>query len=183
MKKLDINEVTKRAKAGSPAGMTFKDVRKNGRYWESLFECQSCLEIKWLNIYNLPNTKGCSCSKNRKYFAPKDWVNSLSDRHAAMVQRCDKWTHKHSYNYRGRGILNKFESSEQYIKWALGKWPHGEFMGMDIDRIDNDGRYEPTNLKLSTRKVNLANSPFYKMYRGKNFKGHETINSVIVGEQ
>ena len=74
-----------------------------------------------------------------------------------MVQRCRRDTHVSSHNYKGRGIEVRFESSGAFITWALTTFPDTDFNGLDFDRIDNDGHYEPSNLRLVTRSENLRN--------------------------
>jgi len=39
----------------------------------------------------------------------------------------------------------------------LGNLPHPDYEGWQIDRINNDGHYEPGNLRLARRKDNLLN--------------------------
>jgi hypothetical protein len=55
-------------------------------------------------------------------------------------------------NYGGRGIKFLFTSFEQWFA-ELGHRPLGE----TIDRIDNDGHYEPGNVKWSTRSEQNSN--------------------------
>lgn len=76
-----------------------------------------------------------------------------------MVQRCERDSHKQSKNYKGRGIKCLFKSREQFVKWALAKWPNEDFIGKEFDRIDNDGHYEPGNLRLVTPTENHENRP------------------------
>lgn len=39
----------------------------------------------------------------------------------------------------------------------LENLPHKNYSGVDIDRIDNNGHYEPGNLRLVTRSKSLRN--------------------------
>ena len=59
--------------------------------------------------------------------------------------------------YRRRGIQNKFGSAEEFVRYMVAELPHESYVGVEIDRIDNDGHYEPGNLKLSTRMENAQN--------------------------
>lgn len=43
------------------------------------------------------------------------------------------------------------------VDWVKANLPHPTYLKLDIDRRDNDGHYEAGNLRLVTRKVNLAN--------------------------
>jgi hypothetical protein len=82
----------------------------------------------------------------------------LGQRYDATIQRCRKLTHVSSGNYVGRGIEVRFRSREEFIWWALRKYPESDFKGLDFDRIDDDGHYEPDNLRSVPRSVNLLNT-------------------------
>lgn len=73
----------------------------------------------------------------------------------AMRRRCEM-PHDQAYcNYGGRGIAVKFDSFESFYSFAT---THGYVRGLDIDRIDNNGNYEPSNCRFVTRAVNMQNS-------------------------
>lgn len=75
----------------------------------------------------------------------------------SMIERCDKPSNSEYHNYGGRGITvckEWREDRELFFKWALS---HGYKEGLEIDRIDNDGNYEPSNCRWVTSKVNSNN--------------------------
>jgi hypothetical protein len=55
-------------------------------------------------------------------------------------------------DYHLRGIEFRFRSFEEFYA-ELGDRPEG----MEVDRIDNDGHYEPGNVRWSTRKDSARN--------------------------
>ncbi len=74
-----------------------------------------------------------------------------------MKQRCNNPNASGYKNYGGRGIsvCNEWEkSSEAFYDWALA---NGYAPGLQIDRIDNDGNYEPSNCRWVTPKENASN--------------------------
>lgn len=84
----------------------------------------------------------------------------------AMLQRCYNPKNKFYKNYGGRGINACYEwsgSLPQFYEWAL---KNGWQKGLSIDRINNDGNYEPKNCRWITiaensrrRKSRLNDSP------------------------
>jgi len=60
-------------------------------------------------------------------------------------RRCRKPTHKSWKDYGGRGIEFRFTSFPQFFA-ELGPRPEG----MSLDRKDNDGHYEPGNVRWAT---------------------------------
>ena len=50
-----------------------------------------------------------------------------------------------------------FKSRHHFIQWVLQNLPHPTYCGMEIDRINNDGHYEPGNIRLVTRKQQNQN--------------------------
>lgn len=79
-----------------------------------------------------------------------------------MKCRCNCKTATGYQNYGGRGIRvceewNSFAAFRDFIMTLI---PTGEKdipRGLDIERRDNDGHYEPSNVRLTTRSVNLCN--------------------------
>lgn len=73
---------------------------------------------------------------------------------ADMVGRCHNPNHKAYQNYGGRGIA-VCDRWRMFIHFAADMGPR-PVDGM-LDRINNDGNYEPGNCKWSTRKEQNSN--------------------------
>lgn len=76
---------------------------------------------------------------------------------AGALQRstCTKVSPEFS-TYAGRGIEFRFPSLDAAVVWVaenLGQPPEG----CSIDRIDNDGHYEPGNLRWATQSQQMSN--------------------------
>lgn len=124
------------------------------------FECLLCGNkvIKVGTLVKTGNTKSCGClthstTKRRTHYKSD---NILYHKWANMKWRC-KSTKAHNYHrYGGRGIkvcerwLNSFENFYDDMH-------EGYFKGAEIDRIDNDGNYEPSNCRWVTREENMRN--------------------------
>jgi len=76
--------------------------------------------------------------------------------HARIIQRCTNPTHVSYKNYGARGIKICDE-------WRHDFWKFFDYIGhppdksYDIDRINNDGNYEPGNVRWIPRSLNHLN--------------------------
>lgn len=76
---------------------------------------------------------------------------------AGMRARCHSETHVRYKDYGGRGISICQEWRRDpvaFVKWAEA---NGYAEGLEIDRIDNDGNYEPSNCRFVTPSQNCQN--------------------------
>jgi hypothetical protein len=137
----------------------------------ALFECPYCHNQFTQRISDIRSRKtiSCGCRKTKgfntkhglrytKYY--KEWQN--------IKNRCLNPNTKQFKDYGGRGILicdewiGDFMTFYNYIITLEGH----ELIGhrndqLTIDRINNNGNYEPGNLKFSTRKEQAHNSRRY----------------------
>ena len=126
----------------------------NANYgWLCRCDCGREVIVKGGSLRN-GNSKSCrSChSKNintthgqtrtRLYYV---WQN--------MINRCENAKTRAYKNYGGRGIMvcSEWHDAATFFKWALS---HGYKEGLTIDRIDNNGNYEPDNCQFITKSEN-----------------------------
>ncbi len=140
---------------------------KNTRCVEA--RCTICELVFLLFPSNIKRglTTSCRCQRNMKYGAdPRAAV--LGKRFSAMHYRCSPTHNCMTKNYGERGIECRFASREEFIRWVLEHLPHPTYRGVEIDRRDNNGHYEPGNLRLVSRTVNNSNKRTSRLveYRG-----------------
>lgn len=140
---------------------------KNYSGGRTLWVCQcECGKEIFVNGYNLRQgfTKSCGClqkeiaTKNCKLRTKHNLINSsLYTVWASMKQRCSNKNGLAYKNYGGRGIticdewVNDFQA---FYDWAIN---NGYKHNLTIDRINNDGNYEPSNCRWVTRSVQAKN--------------------------
>lgn len=74
----------------------------------------------------------------------------------SMKQRCQNPNCKAYKNYgkRGINICDDWQEFEPFYNWAI---ENGYQKGLDLDRIDNDGDYNETNCRWTSRRENINN--------------------------
>ena len=74
----------------------------------------------------------------------------------AIKQRCNNPRCPAYCNYGARGITytKEWEQFESFYEWAMNT---GWKKGLELDRINNDGNYEPSNCRFITRRENMNN--------------------------
>lgn len=74
-----------------------------------------------------------------------------------MHYRCESPKHKNYYRYGGRGIsvCEEWSSFVLFAKWSLD---NGYQDNLTIDRINNDGNYEPSNCRWVTQVEQMNNT-------------------------
>jgi hypothetical protein len=107
----------------------------------------------------------CGCLRSDK---SRDAMRKMSTTHGmsrdpiytiwnAMIQRCENQKHEKYGSYGGRGIMVCDEWRADccaFIEWAKTS---GYGRGLEIDRRDTNGNYEPGNCRWITRKQNMNN--------------------------
>lgn len=100
--------------------------------------------------------------ENKKILAKRDAErhakNPLYVRYNNMIQRCTNPNRPRYKDYGGRGITVCDEWVDSYSAYEAYMMALPGFdLELQIDRIDNDGNYEPGNVRWVTRKVNMNN--------------------------
>lgn len=129
------------------------DRRGSARLWHCRCDCGDERIVYQSNLTG-GHTKSCGCglatsshqqSQSREYRA---WIN--------MISRCENPNTPGWENYGGRGIsvCARWRASYAVFREDMGKRPG---RGYSVDRIDNNGNYEPGNCRWATRETQMRN--------------------------
>lgn len=152
-------------------------MQPNGRQKRlAKFKCECGKEfITTLSPIKRGIIKSCGCynTKRRSETHTKHglYKHPLYAQWRDMKDRCNNSNLIWYYRYGGRGIkvCEEWSSSVlSFYNWAMdNNWKRG----LSIDRIDNDGNYEPSNCRWSTASQQARNTRRNVIieYKGKKF--------------
>lgn len=117
-------------------------------------------------------TKSCGCFKNQNVLFNRVTHGKskevLYHIWGNMIQRCVNNKLKRFKHYGGRGIKVCDEWRNDFMAFYNWAMEAGWIQGLQIDRRNNDGNYEPGNCRIVTRKINLNNTSRTRKF---NFNG------------
>jgi len=145
--------------------------------WLCKCDCGNKVIVVGKSIRN-GHTKSCGClsvdrtrSMGKSNLKHGDSKSRLYNVWRGILKRCNN-PNNHAYeNYGGRGIkiCEQWEHSyEKFMKWSF---ENGYEEGLSIDRIDNDGNYEPSNCRWVTASEQSRNKRDNVLitYKGKTY--------------
>lgn len=147
---------------------------KNSTRRVGLYECPTCkkhFEV-FVNSVKNGNTSGCnSCSKLK--LRKDNCISKSKEYHILnnIKQRCFNKKSKSYINYGGRGISVCDEWKNDYISFVNWANKNGYKEGLSIDRIDNDGNYEPSNCRWVNRIIQSRNTRKIHSNNTTGFRG------------
>ena len=154
-------------------GLMFPTEKSKSRRRFGLFECEECkAEYKSIihQVIKRNQTKCKKCS-HKKYVVYNEKIRSVYDN---MMARCYKEHHKAYKDYGARGISVCDEWVDSYIGFQTWCIENGYAEGLSIDRIDNNGNYEPSNCRFATKTIQQRNT---RVIQRNNTAGHRGVSN------
>ena len=137
---------------------------KTNRY--GLFKCKHGKKFESMIHKGRPRAKHCPCIRYDFVFkkhgeSPHKIRTKEYNQWRSMRQRCNLKNNNNYHNYGGRGIsvCKRWDDYSLFLE-DMGRCPEG----YSLDRIDNDGNYEPSNCRWATdlqQHNNKRNNRFF----------------------
>lgn len=138
--------------------------------WECACECGNTTTVTTDRL-NSGNTKSCGCLK-RSVLGLSTTKHGMAGTRThriwkAMRSRCNNKNLPRYKDYGGRGIAvcERWSKFEHFLA-DMGEAPDNA----SIDRIDNNGNYEPANCRWATREEQATNTRTSVCVSGKSIK-------------
>ena len=136
-------------------------VIKRKKIFKCKCDCGKIIEVIGYNLIN-GHTKSCGClrKENKPHFIHGLSKNIIYHKYYGMIYRCYNPNSDDYHSYGGRGIiicdewLDKDNGFMNFYNWAIS---HGYRDDLEIDRINVNGNYEPSNCRWIPKEYQCYN--------------------------
>lgn len=137
--------------------------RQNGHImWKCVCKCGNIITVKGVHLRS-GHTKSCGCYKSETAIQVHT-THGMSKKNIystwnGIIQRCENPNNRGFLDYGGRGITmcERWRDSFEAFYEDVSKLPHFRENGYSLNRIDNNGNYEPNNVEW-TDDITQANN-------------------------
>jgi len=164
--------------------ITTREIQRRGKHIYAHVRCV-CGTEDWKLLENLRRGRSTccmSCRTKERHRKAGNMLSSstaetkLSHRVESIFQRCNNPKDRGYRNYGGRGIRCLFATKRDLFEYLLSLHSAQEWLGYEIDRIDNNGPYAPGNLRRATPAQNLQNR---RRTQWVSYKGQQVVQAHL----
>lgn len=146
--------------------------RPNGnkeRRLKCICDCGKITNVSWGDLFRkstIPRhraTHSCGCLRDNRLKIHGKSKESLYNVYKSMKSRCYNKNNRAYKNYGERGITICKEWLNNFVDFYSWSIDNNYSKGLTIDRINNDGNYEPGNCRFVTKKENGRNTRWLKI--------------------
>ena len=137
--------------------------KRDRYYWNCRCDCGNTKEVR-TDCLTSKYVQSCGCLKKEqnRINLVKNHRHKLSNTNLwhvyyGMLHRCYNMDDLRYSNYGGRGISVCDEWKNSFDKFIQWSFCNGYKKGLQIDRVDNNGNYEPNNCRWVDTKQNCRN--------------------------
>ena len=141
-----------------------------------IFQCPECGKEVEKRLQHGKIQKTCGCKKHGGY------ADNLYKVWSGIKRRCNNPNEDSYDRYGGRGIVVCDEWKNKYPPFKIWAEANGYRKGLQIDRINNDGNYEPDNCRFVTplenarnKNRNVLSMQFARVIRRLHFENNMTF--------
>lgn len=123
--------------------------------WLCQCDCGQLTDVAGDSLHS-GNTKSCGCWA-KEYACTANRIHGMSNDllykiWISAIDRCGNPDQRAYANYGGRGIAvcDEWRHDFQAFRDHVSALPHFSEKGYSLDRVDNDGNYEPGNVRWAT---------------------------------
>lgn len=127
------------------------------RHTYAVCNCECGLTDKYIRLDSISSgiTQSCGCYHKESVTKHGLYKHIHYKRWSGIMERCYNKRSQAYCNYGGRGIIVCKDWHD--VSTFINELPDNYFKGAEIDRIDNDGNYEPNNVRWATSSENCDN--------------------------
>lgn len=161
-----INMVGQRFGRLTVIKLSEKRTYSGGTKWICKCDCGNTTEVSRTHLIR-GGVKSCGCYAKdyaKNVTSKREFKHGYSDKKIyyvwqQMKARCNNPNEKAFRRYGGRGIkiCSEWQGKNGFINFVNWSLNNGYKEGLSLDRIDNDGNYEPSNCRWTTRKIQQRN--------------------------
>ena len=164
-------------------GMRFANPASKSKRRYGLFLCHYCGKEFETCVWNVKynDTQSCGCSKgsiiSEKKYKHRSSRTKLYCSYIDLISRCFNPKDESYKSYGGRGITVCDEWKNSFLKFKEWAENNGAAKDLYINRINNDGNYEPSNCDFvdyftNNQNTRLINSKNTSGFRGVSYNAH-----------